>query len=385
MPNKLYIAAAGAGKTTTLVCDAIKQSPAKVLITTFTESNSAEIKSKLVKENGCPPQNIEVMTWFSFLLKNLVRPYQSELVSEIHNWNIGFYLVSNKSGQKFDSEGEPIKNGKDFPIYWGKDNPLQFYFTSDKKIYSDKISLFSLEVNKASNNRLISRLENIYDHIFIDEVQDMVGYDLDIIKLLLGSKISVTLVGDPRQVTYTTHFSKKHSKYGSGNIKGFIENGLGKKISCEIDTETLKYSHRNPKLICGYSSLIYKDYPKTVPCGCELCNSEEDLEQGVFRIEPKDVGKFLTSRKVVQLRWSSSVQVDDDFPVFTYGGSKGKTFENVLMYPTKPMVAWIRDNNSELKEEARAKFYVGVTRTKNAAVIVLSGDVECDLPFLNVN
>jgi DNA helicase-2/ATP-dependent DNA helicase PcrA len=384
MDNKLYIAAAGAGKTTTLVKEALKLSPQKVLITTFTESNAAEIKSKLINESGCCPENIEVVTWFSFLLRQMVRPYQSELVPETHKWNIGFYLVSKKSGQRFDSDGEPIKNKMGFPMYWGADNPTRYYFTSDRKIYSDKISIFSLEVNKAAKGKLIKRLEKVFDYIFIDEIQDMVGYDLDIIKLLLSSKIALTLVGDPRQVTYTTHFSAKYKKYGSGKVKEFIENELGKNISCKVDTETLKHSHRNPKLICDYSSMIYSNFPKTEPCNCVSCKGDENVDKGVFRIDPKCVRKFLTERSVTQLRWGSNVSVEDDFPVFTYGNSKGKTFDNVLLYPTKPMIEWIKNNDSKLTDEARAKFYVGITRAKNASVIVLNISIQCNLPTINL-
>ncbi len=383
MGNKLYIAAAGAGKTTTLVNEALKLSPKPVLITTFTESNAAEIRSKLIYRKGYCPETIEVITWFSFLLRHMVRPYQSQLLPETHKWNIGFYLVKNKSGEKFNSEGKLLENSKGQTIYWGKSNPIKYYFTSDRKIYSDKISIFSLEVNRVSNEKLIRRLEKIYDYIFIDEVQDMVGYDLDIIKLLLCSNISLTLVGDPRQVTYKTHFSRKYKKYGSGNVQKFIENELGKRISCEVDTETLKYSHRNPKVICNYSSLIYGNFPKTEPCDCIACQGNQNVEKGVFRIAPKNIRKFLMSRDVTQLRWSSNVSVEDDFPVSTYGDSKGKTYDNVLLYPTKPMVEWIKDMESKLTDEARAKFYVGITRAKYASVVVLDSDVQCDLPTIS--
>ena len=47
MVNRLMIAAAGAGKTTYLVEEALKQS-GNVLITTFTNANEMEIKKKLM-------------------------------------------------------------------------------------------------------------------------------------------------------------------------------------------------------------------------------------------------------------------------------------------------------------------------------------------------
>jgi superfamily I DNA/RNA helicase len=45
------------------------------------------------------------------------------------------------------------------------------------------------ECNEKSGGAVIHRLENIYNYIYIDEVQDLSGYDLDLIELLFRSKI----------------------------------------------------------------------------------------------------------------------------------------------------------------------------------------------------
>lgn len=206
--NKLMIAAAGSGKTTFLVNEACKLSDETILVTTFTEANEKEIKDKIITKKGYMPANITVQTWFSFLLQHGVRPYQSILNDEIHQERIGFYLVSEKSGKKVTSHGQAILfKGK--PIYWGVKDFKKHYFTSQLKIYSDKISKFVVEANRSSNGEVITRIGRIFNRVFIDEVQDLAGYDLEIIKLLFNSPSSVLLVGDPRQVTYLTHFSKK--------------------------------------------------------------------------------------------------------------------------------------------------------------------------------
>uniref|UniRef100_UPI0013E3D325 UvrD-helicase domain-containing protein n=1 Tax=Salinivibrio socompensis TaxID=1510206 RepID=UPI0013E3D325 len=124
---------------------------------------------------------------------------------------------------------------------------------------------------KVTKGAVISRVSRLFKHIYIDEVQDLAGYDLDIIKLLLKSDSLVTLVGDPRQVTYLTHHSKKYGKYADGNIKKFVENELGKRISCEIDTTTLAASHRNNQKICDYSGKLYPSLPSPNSCNCDTC------------------------------------------------------------------------------------------------------------------
>lgn len=50
--NKLMIAAAGSGKTTFLVNEALKINDEKVLITTFTDANENEIRKKFLELNG---------------------------------------------------------------------------------------------------------------------------------------------------------------------------------------------------------------------------------------------------------------------------------------------------------------------------------------------
>ena len=96
--NKLIIAAAGSGKTTYLVNEAIKQKAERVLITTYTQANEAEIKKKLFKINKCIPENINIQTWFSFLLKHGVRPYQPILFEKKIK---GLLLVNNQSALKY--------------------------------------------------------------------------------------------------------------------------------------------------------------------------------------------------------------------------------------------------------------------------------------------
>lgn len=94
--NKLLISAAGAGKTTLLVDNALK-SKKKILITTYTQSNEAEIRKKFVEKVGYIPSNVTIQTWFSFLIQHGVKPYQSYIFDIKIN---GMLLVNKKSGVK---------------------------------------------------------------------------------------------------------------------------------------------------------------------------------------------------------------------------------------------------------------------------------------------
>ncbi|MBE9522087.1 MAG: UvrD-helicase domain-containing protein [Proteobacteria bacterium] len=368
--NTLIIAAAGSGKTTFLVKRALQIKAERVLITTYTEANEAEIKKRITEQNGYIPANIEVQTWFSFLLQHGVRPFQSALSDSIHERDIGFFLTSKKSGQKTNRRGEPIiVSGH--PIYWGEEHCEKFYFTRSWRIYSDKIAKFVFECNKSTGGDVLNRLARIFDHVFVDEVQDLAGFDLELLKLLFRTYSTVLLVGDPRQVTYLTHRSGKHRKYSDGRIGEFVKNELGKKTKCTVDESTLKHSHRNNQAICEFSSRLYPELPASTPCTCAGCRPKDADHEGVFWIAKEDVDKYIVEFQPTQLRWSAKTNCSSCGPVVNFGEAKGLSFDRVLIYPTGEMVRWIKNKDHDLKNQTRAKLYVGLTRAHRSTAIVL--------------
>lgn len=354
MSNKLIVAAAGSGKTTYIINEALKVKNSKVLITTYTQANEREIRKKLYKINGCIPENITIQTWFSFLIQHGAKPYQNFL----YDGKIkGLLLVNTKSGLRYKT-----KSGK--PVYFGEDDVQHHYFSESGFIYSDKLSKFVVKINKLTNGLLINRIGKIYTHVFIDEVQDMAGYDLEIIKLLFNLTSDVLLVGDPRQVTYHTHDEAKYQKYSEGKIVDFIKNEC-QSCSVVIDDTTLNITYRNNKAICDFANSIYSEYK---PCKCK--GQETTGHDGVFFISPKEVDLYLSIYHPIQLRDTKKTSVNDEYPAINFGESKGLTFERVLIYPTSKMIDWILDNKKELKPQSKARFYVGVTRAKHSVAIV---------------
>lgn len=354
MSNKLIIAAAGSGKTTHLVNEALKITDKKVLITTFTEANEVEIRKKFFEIKGCIPSNITIQTWFSFLIQHGVKPYQSVIYSGKIK---GLLLVNQKSGLRG-------YNTTKKPIYFGENDPKNYYFSKSNLIYSDKLAKFVVRANELTEGLVLKRIGKIYSNIFIDEVQDMAGYDLEIIKLLFGLDSDILLVGDPRQVTYHTHEEVKYSKYDEGCIEEFIKKECST-LSVEIDDTTLNKSYRNNKPICCFANSIY---PQFKPC--EYVEQKQTGHDGVFFVSKADVDEYLAKYNPMQLRESRKRTVNENYPVKTFGDSKGLTFERVLIYPTKPMIEWIFDHQKNLKSQSRSKFYVSVTRAKYSVAIV---------------
>ncbi|MDD4570564.1 MAG: hypothetical protein PHE70_10650 [Tepidanaerobacteraceae bacterium] len=52
------------------------------------------------------------------------------------------------------------------------------------------------------------------------------------------------------------------------------------------------------------------------------------------------------------------------------GESKGLTFERVLIFPTKPILDWMKDHSKTLKDQSQSKFYVALTRAKHSVAVV---------------
>ncbi len=97
------------------------------------------------------------------------------------------------------------------------------YFASQNKIYTDKLSECDIELNIKSLGKVFERISKMYDRIYIDEIQDMIGYDLEILKNLIATKTEVIMVVDPRRCTYSTHSTKKYKKYSFGKIDEFLK------------------------------------------------------------------------------------------------------------------------------------------------------------------
>lgn len=361
MSNKLIIAAAGSGKTRKLISESLEIKDKSILITTYTEANANEIKKRFIKKNGSVPENVTIQTWFSLLIKHGIKPYQSVLFEDKIK---GMILVNSQSGFRF-------KNKKGFPIYWGEDDFKKHYFTDDNRIFSDKLSKLVCRINDYSEEKVIDRLVSIFPVIFIDECQDLAGYDLEIIKSLSKKAFQLILVCDPRQVTYLTHNERKYTKYKNGLIEDFIKNEC-KKNDFEIDTKTLSHSYRCNQHICDYANKLFPNIDIS-----NSANEEKTEHDGIYLVNKNKINEYLKKYNPVQLRWNVSTNlIDKDFAVHNFGQAKGLTFDRVLIFPTVDMISWMQNHYHNLSDEARAKLYVGITRAKYSVGIVCDTNSE---------
>lgn len=345
--DKLYIACAGAGKTTKIVKDALEVKDKKILITTFTNENEENIKKKFYEiNNGCIPENIKIQSWYEFLLRECFKPYLKTFFNE--NIRItGFTLVSGVSGQYIPSDG--------------KDH----YMSKNNRVYSDKLSKLMFK-NTNVKKSVMNRLSKIYNVMFIDEVQDMASWDLELIKEIHYSNIALTMVGDMLQRTYTTTKERQNKKGKNQlNIEEYINDKTKNCSSIIIDPNTLKNTHRCCQKVCNY---VNQKFGKNIEV-CECCDRKNTENCDVFFINKDEVEDKLKIIKTMQILYDKNSKYDKIYPAINIGKSKGLDFDNVVIYPTKTMTSFL-NNGLNLADSSKSKLYVALTRARKNVFIV---------------
>lgn len=340
--NNIVIAAAGGRKTTFIVEETLRQKNKKILITTYTKENLEQITSYFIQQNGCVPSNITILSWFSFLLRDGVWPYQN------------FVLPSQRvKSLDLKTIRVPIVRG-------GRSNP-SWYLNKGDFIYKDRVSEFVNDCNTRSGGLIINRLEKIYDSIYVDEMQDLAGWDQDLIELLMRSSIAMTLVGDPRQATYATNRSSKNKAQKGRHMTHWVEH-LHKNDLCFVEERTECF--RCNQDICDFADGLYPDLPQTLSR-----NLEKTGHDGIFTIKSHQVVDYVSQHKPQILRWN--VRADTyELPAINIGNSKGRTFDRVVIFPTKPMKQYLSSKNLKVAGDI-SKLYVAVTRAKYSVAFVV--------------
>lgn len=339
--NNLAVIAAAGSRKTQLIVDCVLADPSKrVLVTTYTNENLTQITRRISAGTGMLPAHVRVMGWFSFLVNECARPYQSAVLGQVG-------LI--RSLDFVGKHGQFVK----------KEDVERYYLDRHRDMYRDEVSAFAFEANRLSGGKVVERLSAMFDHIYIDEVQDMAGYDLDLLDLFMQSSIGVTMVGDPRQATYSTNNSRKNK----GSKGTAVANWFGKRSKyCTIEERAVSY--RCNQAICDFADGLYPELTPTTSMNDELTGHD-----GIFSITPDEVMSYVEKYNPTVLRYNKNSDTLG-LAAMNYGVSKGSTFDRVLIFPTKPMTAYFKTRDPE-KAGDRSKLYVAVTRAKYSTTFVI--------------
>ncbi|MFI0410645.1 UvrD-helicase domain-containing protein [Actinomadura sp. 3N508] len=338
--NRAVIAAAGSGKTGYIAEQALSRPDQSALVTTYTNENLYELRTRLCAGRGTVPAHIDTKGWLTFLLNECARPYQDTVFGE----------VGVIRGLHFEKKANR---------YVPKINARRYYLNSRDDVYRDELSALVCEANDKSGGMVIDRLAAIYDHIYVDELQDLAGYDLQLLDLLLSSAVGVTMVGDPRQGTYSTNDSRKNHRFKRGGVVDW----LGKMHDrCTIENRTGSY--RCNQEICDFADALYPGMPRT-----ESKNGAITGHDGIFYIKRSQLDSYVQQWHPAVLRWDIRTNTHG-LEAINIGQSKGRTYKRVLIFPTAPMKKYLATRDlAQIKDPA--KFYVAVTRAQYSVTFVM--------------
>lgn len=342
--SRFIICAAGGGKTTRIVNDALAEASSRVALVTYTHNNEREIERKFYERGATIPGRVEVMTWFVFLLHELARPYRSSL----HDQRIeGICWV----------EGRSVKFVKETDV-------AAHYFADGRRIYSDKIAKFVVECNRRSGGAVMRRLAERFDHILVDEVQDLAGYDLEVLELILKGGIRLSLVGDHRQAILQTNHSNKNTGFvGVDIIKKLRQWEKAKLATLSYEQHTYRCGQR----IADLADAFFPHEPATTSA-----NTTETGHDGIYIVATADVAAYVARFSPQVLRRDRKTNCQG-LSAMNFGEAKGLTFDRVLIFPHGLATKWLRTGALAHVEGSLSRMYVGVTRARYSVAFVHDG------------
>lgn len=364
MRRKLLLASAGAGKTERIGKEALKRagSGGRVLLLTYTINNQYELMRHICRLNKFLPNNVVVKGWFSFLLEDMVRPYQRCIVPKrisgtfLNSGNP--HLRKSQSGKIFNLPGRAAKIN-------GQCNPLHYVTEKDNRAHTHYLAKLAATIQTQTGGKPARRLAEIYDAVFIDEMQDLVGWDYTVIRSIVETSISdIDCVGDFRQSIYQTSEATKRPQTSTEKLAEFRAMGF--------DIDMLAISWRCIQSICDLADALYASDGHYAPTKSKVGNVPQEFasHHGVFAVPASRVGDYIEAYNPVILRWDrrTKKQLCEGRPVYNFGESKGLGFERILIIPPPRHAKFLCGDTTAFKhpgtDDSRNKLYVGITRAR---------------------
>lgn len=128
--------------------------------------------------------------------------------------------------------------------------------------------------------------------------------------------------------------------------------------------------------ICSFSDKVHigEGYPATVS---KKDKPDNVTHTGIHYVAPKDVDQYIKLHSPLILRHSSTSgkALNKYNNLMTFGESKGKTTEHVLIHPTQPFVKFLKGHATPFKGSSTAisqnKLYVAITRARYSVAFIV--------------
>ena len=325
MDKQVIHAVAGSGKTS-LIIDELNLEK-RVAIITYTTANQNTLRDKVFDKFKFFPENIHIFGFWQFVYGFCLVPL----------------LTAKPKGIIYDDK---IKKANKFK----KDKGKQVLSYGCKKYVFDHM-LCKLLFDK--EYPYISRIDEFFDEIYIDEMQDLDSYDFDWLLSLSKSKAKVLLVGDFYQKTYST--SRAGNK-GAKTRKSFTEfKNAFEAVGYHFDTTRLIDSHRCTPQVCEFVENS---------TGIEIKSSRLKANSVVSLIQDdEEILQILKNDSIKKLFLKEHYRYSCNS--INWGDSKGLDFDNICVILNKKTYEHFNKNTLiKLAPLTKSKFYVACTRSR---------------------
>lgn len=332
MDKRVIFAVAGSGKTTRLVEEL--DGGRRCLFFTFTDENVFNLRKKILERYDKIPANVSVMTYFTFLHSFCFRP---------------------AAGLKTKTRGLSFRD----PPQYGQFNQKQdgYYMDSGRRLYYNRLAKFIMLRGLVNEAR--ARIEQFYDVVCVDEVQDLAGNDFNLLLELMAAKVSILLVGDFRQHTYDTSRDGAVNTNLHSNFKTYTKRF--RDAGVVVDTTSLAASRRCSPAVCDFITRKLN-----IPI-----STMSDRAAAVLTVHSQTGADNLWMRSdVVKLFYQEHSKYGCHSQ--NWGASKGEDhYDEVCVVLNKTTLAHHQNETlSILKPATLNKFYVALSRSRGNVYLV---------------
>lgn len=352
--NLGILACAGAGKTYH-ICDEVIRLHSPALLITYTLRGKEAIEDTLrMLNHGVVPSFVTVETWYSFLLREIIKPYQTAFFETI--FPAGTTILNRVHSIDFsETYGQRLH---------GKRGSLPYYFNQNDDVRQNQVSELASHLMALDSVDILHRLHSQFEAIYFDEAQDLIGSDIQLIRQLVYSPIKIVLVGDPKQSSYATHNARQEKRQLSGRLLGalfqeFHEAGV-------MDLRYLQQSRRFGNSIAQFANQVDPSLP--LMKGFEAPKPSTD-HMSVFIIAQRDLSQYTTLYHPTFLTYNKTSRhlVPDGQAAFNFKESKGLTFDRVVLIANGPLLKFLSGKSLQ----SPTSYYIAVTRAKYSVGIVV--------------
>lgn len=339
MDKRVIFAVAGSGKTTYIV-DNLSLNK-RSLIVTYTNGNFENLRKKIIaKFGGRWPNNITLISYFSFIYSFCYKPFLSDKCKAN-----GLVYIQNQNRRSRKDQSD-------------------FYLTKNRYFFSNRLA-FYLQENGVMED-IKNRMKKYFDEFIIDEVQDISGRDFNFLEDLMKADIKMLFVGDFYQHTFDT------SRDGIVNKNLFKDKVLYEQrfVKCgfSVDNSTLTNSWRCSATVCNYIS-------KNLLISISSNRDESDDTMVLYIEQSEKKDEILTNTDITKLHYQNASKYGAKHK--NWGESKGEDHhEDICILLNKKTADLNRkDKLSTVAVSTRNKLYVAITRARGHVYIFNEPDL----------